>query len=804
MANILLTGIYPESDLDAIEVVLEFVASIQSDEAYTSDFEWNWREELSIGVRGKVGDMKLKISPKDRGSSPASPDSLDPLIDTRLKFIYNGPAIWDDEMFDPEYFERITAFQGPLDGICLVMKDWPPDGDYRLSRWLEWVTFYEEILAPTIDHEVDIYVLFLYKAQEDHMKSISATATTSGVRCFVVGQDDGMFKSGKSAIDSTSLSCWLMTLAVDVNLKETPSVPGTSTTFEEVITPGRNELDSGDPLAGFDLAAYGFNTEVEDDEEFEEPVLADLADDDPLAGINMAGFKLEYESDEEDDDEPKHIPTEIDSKRCESPTTEDEEDPPDTAEDALGERLGRPSPLNIQSHDLSKRKPMRLGQVHRFLRSIILDLKNIFKKETDTMESKCSSIRKSLDHTETRISNLLEDQSSSQRQYDSLFVSTRLISGKVVSRRHDFRLLDPSPRTFSFDEKVEFPIRDVKVITITGKQDPKIWGPDPNDLYRFIGKVKNDIYRSARCEFQLLGYEKDVLAQTIQDLDNEIKNLTKIIKECNDDRDSLKEELAAIEGQISEVEVRLWACDLDIAALDNSGSLAWNMTKMKGHLKEHNIYGIIQEYELCSYARMSFHSFDKKELTEYKSLLREQEEAQILFYAGLHELSTSLAGSETKTKDLLNNIGNLTDGLELKQKYDNFVKKNNRDLAQLKQQKRLWPPHISELEELAEEAKKMIEKLDSDRIEAVEATLAFQEKMKTEFSRIQGEPIVAVESAQHEANFQVEVVDQMKKVLDGELLSVGAYSTMKYHKTTQEGLLALRDGIASVTSAPTI
>ncbi|KAF3917664.1 hypothetical protein AA313_de0208240 [Arthrobotrys entomopaga] len=611
MANILLTGIYPGSDLDAIDVILEFVASRQSDGDYNTEFEWNWREELALGARGKVGDMKLQLSPKSHGGQPTLPDGADTLIDLQLKLIFNGPAIWDDEMFSTEYFETITAFHGPLDGICLVMKDWLPDGDYRLSRWLEWVRFYEQILAPTTNNEMDIYVLFLYKSEayEDHIETISATATTCGIRCFVVGEGDGMFTSGKSAINSECLSRWLMTLAVDMDMKEIPSVPGTSTTFEEIITPGREELDPDDPLAGLDLAAQGFNMELEDDDEFREPVLADLDDDDPLAGLDMAGFKIEYEDDDDDDDDwygPTPIPTSTKLKGLDAANKKDDIEPPDTAEEKLRENLDSSDPLHIQPGMLSKKKPMRLGKAHQFLISTILDLIATFRIEAEGLESTSASINYSLKHMEEHLKGLIEDRDSSQKRYDSLFQSTRLVSGHVVSRRHNFRLLDPSPRKFSFDEQVDFPIKEVKDIEISGKKDPKIWGSHPQNPHRFIGKVKNDVFRSAKCEFHLLGYEKDVLAKTIKDLDNKIKDLNESIKSCSDKRDALKQELTDTDAEISKVEVRLWSCDLDIAALNHPASLVWDMVNMKRYLKEHDIYGIVQEYKLCSYAKSSF------------------------------------------------------------------------------------------------------------------------------------------------------------------------------------------------------
>ncbi|KAK6359154.1 hypothetical protein TWF696_000322 [Orbilia brochopaga] len=780
--NILLTGIHSESGLESevINFILELSDNLEDGKHHESGFDKSHcADERSLGPRGKVATVRLEATTGDDTTRPGSTDDNG----LRVNFLFDGPAIWRDEWFSPEYFEILMASR-PLDGICLIMNDWPPEGDYRLSRWLEWVSFYEEILAPIWENKIDIYVLFLYKAKKQHIEEISATATTYGIRCFVVGDAEHEYVSGVSEIDAEALARWVMALVVDVNVLEEPATSATS-----------KGDGKGDPVN----QGSGMETGRK-----EEPVLADLDEDDPLAGVDLSGFKVEYE----DEDEPKPFTTiddegdplagvNLEGFKLEYEDDEDEIEPPDTAGEGSNERKQDTAADEILVRDAPK-KPLRLGQCHQFLRSVVLDLKTAFEREIEKIDAILTQIQTSLHELGEQLVSLYTNLGSFEERHGELSGSTKLVCGRVITRNHHMKLLDPCPRTFRFDEVVNFPIQSVRELEISGRKDPKVWGVDPTNPKRFVGAVKNDIYRSAKCQFELMGYEKDVRANTIKELATTIRELLENIETCKNQKAVLSQEHDVATDKASEINAQLALCNLDLDTLQDPASLDWDMANMRYYLGEHSFYGIAKEYGLCSVAKMSFHSFNQDDLKNFKSLLKKLEAASKLFSSGLEILQPSLQQSQAKAEEVMTDLGNLTSDLDVKPQHthSSIIKSIDQDLARLEQRKRLWRPHFSELGSLATEAKAVIASLGSERMAAIEATSALQNKVKAKASSTQlGEPTEALTSILSETQSDLRIYNDVKDILEGEFLDVGIYATMKYQPTTMDGLIAFHDGV---------
>ncbi|KAF3906858.1 hypothetical protein ABW21_db0204832 [Orbilia brochopaga] len=801
VTNILLTGIYSDAGLEPelFNIILDLSRNrnLRAGKYHKPGSNKVFSLiEPSLRPRGKVAPINIPLNSilEDEASRLHLPADQE----VRVDFLFDGPAIWRDEWFNPEYFETLMAAR-PLDGICLIMKDWPPEGDYRLSRWLEWVNFYQEILAPIWEKKIDVYVLFLFEASKDHMDKISVTATTHGLRCFIVGNAKNEYVSGVSAIDSLALTRWLMALTVDINMLEEPPMAesskgkerGNSVQAEQGSRlqsddeePVLADLDEDDPLAGVDLS--GFKVEYEDDNEEESQPFTTIDDEeDPLAGVNLEGFKMEFESDEDEDDI----------------------DPPDTAENARADggngQRHDPNAHEASVHDVheSPKKPLRLGESHQFLRSIIQKLRVAFEREIEKVEGVIAPIQASLQDVGEQLRSLSTNLELFQDRRDKLSRSTQLVCGRTVTRNHHMKLLDPCPRTFRFDEEVDFPIKAIREIEISGKKDPKVWGIDPKNPKKFVGNVKNDIYRSAKCRFELLGYEKDVRAKTIKELDATIRELSENIETCKNQRDVLNQELEIANAQELETNAQLALCNLDLDTLQDSASLDWDITNMKEYLKKHSLYGIAKEYGLCSVAKASFHAFDQHDLKNYKILLKGQGAAMGQFSDGIGKLSPILQQTESKAEEALNDIGNLMSDIEVTPQYTKTIKKIDQDLSQLEKRKRLWRPHFSELDALAAEAKDIIAKLGSERMEIMNATSALQNKVKTKASNVQSkEATSALAEALVEVDLDLEVLVDVQDILEADLLDVGTYATMEYQNNTRDGLVAIHEGVATRAS----
>ncbi|EPS35762.1 hypothetical protein H072_10730 [Dactylellina haptotyla CBS 200.50] len=801
MANILLVGIYPDSAIEALDMIHELAVSLKSEKGYDSEFELDEKDHLAIGPHGKVGNIKLKIPTRDDPSESLLSASV---VDVRGQFLFDGVAIWQDEMFTLEYFQKLANTHGSLDAICLIVTAWPPEGDHRLSRWIEWVSFYDQILAPNIEHKMDLYVLFLYRAPPAHIQIISSIAATCGIRCFIVGELSE-YDSKSPRINSQALSRWLMTLMVDVRPPVEAKSSRASTMADEVITPRKEELDPNDPLAGIDLGALGFKMDVEDEEDPREPILGDLDEDDPLAGFDLAGFKVEYEDEDGEESEQNNIKLEgdplagvnLEGFKLEYETDSDEADPDTVVEAESKGGFGLSDFSNEFPREKPKHKPMRFGDSHQFLKSTISDLRANLQEELEGLESASASIQASIHYIGEMLIPLETSLQASQERYDELSVSTKLVSGYVISRSHKLGFLSPSPSFFIFDELVHFPIKDAKTRTISGNPDPKCWGPDPANPRRFIGKVKNDIYRSAKCEFELLGYEKDVLEEGIKDLKSDIENLSERIQSRKDHRTYLRENLEITRSQIAEIDVQVALYDMDLERLQDPASLDWDMQHMRAHLKGHSLYGIAQDYELCSVTDVSLHNLNQQDVENHRFLLKQQIGLTEEFYDGLANLFCTSKHVENQVEEIFQQIESLTAGLNLKSRPNNLVKQIKRDMAQLKEEKRIWRAHMPELDELASEAKKIIRGLGSERATILEQTCAFQKKMQLDIPGAPSKPTLGIHSAMHDTDAELSALNQMDMILRSDTFEIGAYATMKYHKTTKDGLLALQDNIAA-------
>ncbi|KAJ6257429.1 hypothetical protein Dda_8320 [Drechslerella dactyloides] len=772
-----------ESDL--ISAIVDSTGNLGDEPYHNPGIDGNYGDERQLGPSGKFAAVDLSYN---NAASAA----------IRVDFLFDGPPIWRDEWFSPEYFEILTASR-PLDGICLLMKDWPPEGDYRVSRWLEWVSFYEEILAPIQEHTIDLYVVFLYKAEKSHVQAVSATASTFGIRCFIVGDTEDEYISGVSTINSKALVRWAMTLVVDVRVGTLggPPKPG--------ALKGK-ELQLEEPLGEGDLVPDTYE---------EEPVLADLDEDDALLGVDLSGWKLEFEDDEEEEgEEPVPITSidnggdspdgaDLEAPKPEHGDSEDDVDPPDTVGEANGHQV---QVSNARVRDTlfgdAPKKPMRLGDSHQFLRSVLLEIKVAYEEEIARHEISVAPMQASLHEVEDRLVSLYTDLGSFKERHGELSSSTKLICGRPVIRNHQTKLLHPCPRTFRFDEMVDFRIQGIKEVEITGRKDPKVWGVIPANPKRFVGNVKNDIYRSAKCEFHLMGYEWEVRAKEIKALAMTIQGLLEGIEACKKQRDDLKQELDIATTQASEIQARITSCDIDLDKLQDPASLCWNMEDTKRYLQEHNLYGITKEYGLCSLAKASFYNFNQSDLKEFKALIQSQETAVSQFSLGVNKLLPVLRDFEGEVEEGLEDIEQLTNGLELEPKHSTVIKKMDQELAQLEKKKRLWRPHFAELGSLATEAKEIMKGMESERMELLRATSALQNKVRVEASNMEpGATTEAAADALGKATLDLEILDNVKYTLDSDVLDVGAYATMKYQGSTKEGLVALHDGIASMVTS---
>ncbi|KAF3922236.1 hypothetical protein ABW20_dc0101102 [Dactylellina cionopaga] len=725
------------------------------------------------------------------GATAAS-ENGEELFAGTIKFL-KGPVIDSYLASDVAHWNNLFFDNGLPQGICFVVNDEYAARNQGTRLWGDWYTgFFEAIILQQFQIKIDAYVLFLASPTKAQFDASVSNELSQRIRRFclsgqIVRSPRDRLQSTDGNITDKLLERFLESFMVDLPIQ----TPVNRTNVSRSENGGQSDIQQGEAdesedeseLSEDDIAAMGFdmgglNCE-KDDESMDESSEDELSEDGLEAlGFNMEGLNVEVQ-DEEADSGSIRSNLQHESREDHSATgdarSEDGEENPDQ---------------------------MTFAELY----FLLVSTGHIMK---DYLDAECKDTDQEIQKLNSQISNL-DDQISNEE-----FILQKARDQRAFwARREKLEVLIEVRETYTYKWKkfktpdfknqisTDFPIRHIQYFDqeTTGKWEKR---DIPADRKRFTYHIKNDMFKDAKCRFQVCGYRDEVYASEIARLDRRIVETESVLDNHKTKKKSCLSDLSSARTVKGHRDDLLAECKIDLERLRQPHLIDWNLAKVRKYVRSSSANGMASEFSLIS------------RVARDMPLLRFEDRTRFRERAPFKTLHSSLKGTQssfikaralknikmrrdddTQTSENLNRIKSIASGF-LETKVCESLEAEIEKLQEKGTQRNyLWETHTKDLEELVKISLGLVEQTHTEFNELEKAANELQERLSKQFSDYSlAETLVSdTEKIEKEISVDIDACEKLFGVMDAEYMPIGVCAALLHHKTNLEGMASIYEG----------